>query len=507
MGFLDKVADAGGRRFSKAGESRTKTVMIYDYEDQDTAIGGELILKEDGQIDFARDANGDYLKLRFRMAPPTAETSDNRPEISDLYCQTGDIQAFVDQMVAEYQKIQNNQRSMVVGEMLKDLHEAMDPEENLTMDGFVRKHNRIVEPGGVVQFDGCENKGEYYEVNWLRTLANRQRTRLIVPQRSAHYTIYPPKVYVMDDAGNNRVMSGEKALAALNAMTSREAADRAVIDVDLVLTKLAVTTRVEPEAMIKDRLAAVLALGASRGAGVKVRILREGTPVYDFKMTIGSKETELVDDQERKIHHIRTPEEALERHLAEERAVSADTTVTNAEFYQLLKEDGAEFEITPCICTALSPMEKASLTKDEDLPGDALLSVATIEKVQELDEEGNPIIDTVTNLSGVDHVPRVAMVQLYGVLTNAALSVQDAGQEGYRPALRYMNYYKPNPKTPQTKPHLFRFIQRAGSDSNAPILKVAGADAPKNSTLAGLNQYQEADDDLGGSMSSGGLTL
>lgn len=477
--FLSKVRQSGGKKTRRMSESRTKTVLVCGYPDNETLEGVELELTEKG-VSLVKNEDGSPRYLKFKMSPKDASSSDNRPEISDFYAQPGAIQDYINFLHEEYLKIHQGKPSGIVGEMLKDLKDVYDENEPLTMEGFVRKHNRIVEPGGVVQLDRCENRGDYYEVNWIRTLANREGSRLVIPQRAAAYTVYPPKIRVNSEKGSTLVV-GDEAVKALNAMNPKEAAEKAIIDVDILLQKAAKRCGDDVVEIIKDQLNYALELGASKGAGVMVRVLAGDTPVYHLKIGIGSVASGMFDSENREIYHVRSAESALERHLAEKRVVGEGDgaeEVLNAEFYSQLLKDGATFEVTPCISTAMAPMEKMNLTKGSSAPGDALMSMATVETIIEMDEFNQPIMETKTGLNGVTEVPKKTQVQLFGVLTNAALTIDGDDTIGYRPSLRYMNYYKPAAGTAPNAPYLYRFIERSeGQDSKAPILKVAQGEA------------------------------
>lgn len=478
--FLNKVRQSGGKKTRRMSESRTKTIMVCGYPDNETIQGVEIELTEDG-VSLAKDDKDQYRYVNFRMSPKDESSSDNRPEISDLYAQPGAIQEYIDFLHEEYVKISAGKPSGIVGEMLKDLKDVYNDGEPLTMEGFVRKHNRIVEPGGIVQLDRCDNRGDFYEVNWIRTLANREGARLVIPQRAAAYTIYPPKIRVNNEKGTNLVV-GEEAVKALNAMSPKEAAEKAIVDVDILLQKMAKRTKDGAAELIESQLEYALKLGASRGAGVMVRVLAENSPVYHLKIGIGSVGSGMFNDENREIYHVRTAASAVERHLNETRVVGDGDQaieVTNREFYNELKNDGAELEVTPCISTAMAPMEKMNLTKNSSAPGDALLAMATVETIIDVDDYGQPVMETKSGLNGVTEVPKKTQVQLFGILTNAALTADGDDTIGYRPSLRYINYYKPTAGSEPNAPYLFRFIERSeGADSKAPVLKVAQTDGP-----------------------------
>lgn len=422
MSFLSNLKNSKNTRSGARTTSRVKVIYVEDYPDNHTVTGIEMTLDTTGLVPV-RDSAGEPVRHAIKLNDKDYE---NRPRISSLVAKEGDWNDYVEKMMNEFQKYQETGRCGLVGTVLDDLIAAN--EGVMTLEGALRKNCRIVEPGGLLQFDGCEEKEGYLEANWVRTLSPTWGERIVIPPGMAMIAIQPVTVTVEKAGGEKVRLIGEAAAAELNKMTAKEAIEKARVPVDIILPAFAKVTRANvPQAIEEQFTFLCKAMQADRNASVYVRIMQGKEPIMVFKTGLGGEVTgtRVVDGEEVDHYEVRTPESAVARHLENTRVLGDNQEMTYADIYEsLAMEEGISVEVIPAISTTYGKMMKMKILKDVHSGcGDVLLDEATGEFVVDRDENGKARTYKVDTIDGPVEKEAKRFVSCFTSCITASLSL------------------------------------------------------------------------------------
>lgn len=426
MSVFNKLKNSSARK--RTSYRRPIALMVESYPDAETVEGYETLIGDDGTVMVVGDENGDPLKIRISLGETTSE---RRKSIAEFMCGEGEFRQFIQETQEKYDAFLKGVTKGIHPEDLKVFVKVKDGQ--MSLEGGIRNLNGQVEPGGIIAFDGCEERGPgVYVASWAKALRQHENELVVIPPKTALYTVYAPKVY---DEAQNKTLRGSEAVMKLNEMTDRDAADAAVVDVDILFYQHAQIENADFGSAILKGMQFVSKMNAGRSGGVTLRFLdADNNPVKVASVSIGSEPTGVLDENDREVYDVRTPESALERHLAQKLYMGDSVEMTYAELYEEFREENGVLEVIPKISVTLSQSDKEAAIKEAAaaapkgeapmLPGDALLHYGSLVDVfPEVDEQGVPVQRQVGSMmGGTQVIDSMISTPLFGRLSYASLN-------------------------------------------------------------------------------------
>ena len=461
MSVFNKLKNSSARK--RTSYRCPIALMVDSYPDSETVEGYETLIGDDGSVMVVGDAEGNPLKIQVSLGETTSE---RRKSIAEFMCGEGEFRQFALETKEKFEAFLKGTTKGLHPEDLKVFVKVKDGQ--MSLEGGIRNMNGQVEPGGIIAFDGCEEKEPgVYTASWAKALRQHEHELVVIPPKTALYTVYAPKVY---DEAQNKTLRGSEAVMKLNEMTDEDAADAAVVDVDVLFYQHAKIENADFASAILAGLSFTSNMNAGRSGGVALRFLdADNNPVKVASVSIGSEPTGVLDANDREVYDVRTPESALERHLGQKLYMGDSEEMTYAELYEEFRQEGGVLEVIPKISVTLSASDKESAIKEAAatapkgeaplLPGDALLHFASLVDVfPELDDQGAPVQRQVGSMMGETQlVNSMISTPLYGRLSYASLNTSGDYGKG-----------------------LARILARPRRDHNFKAFRLAPVDSPNS---------------------------
>lgn len=416
----------GGMTAPRERMSSYRTIAVTGYPDAETVNGVEVEITPDG-LAYKQDKNGHNIELSFKLSKDIK--SDRPPRISAIRTSERGWEEYVNRKTVQFQQLlDGNPDHGLEGELYDNLLQVM--EDRMSFEGALKKSTKIVQHGGILQFDGVSNKGTHFEASWMKTLSRAWGESVVVPQGDAMIHIHPVSISVDNGRGKTYPVIGAEAVDIINRLSPTEAEEKANISVDILLTRLAKTTRNNVAALMSEQFDLLSNLGVGKSAAIMTRIFAPNDPAHPISIStaeIGAEPIEgvLNDDGSQK-YKLRDTGSAVHRIFNTPSGMTKPDgePMNRGELFERALEHGAIIEVTPLIKTSQSKLAKQNIIKNNGTmrPGDALMTVCTGEFIPDLDEEGNQKFKVGSDMSGETQIPIFTYQPRYTYLQAAALS-------------------------------------------------------------------------------------